>query len=110
MDQSSSSTLLHFKWLLIAVVVASLGLALTQPAIADISADEAFGTVLSLQKKISDEASNGPLDDDTSFDVLLASSELTGASRRSWFSTPLYLAASYLAAFIRPSPRGPPLV
>ena len=110
MDQSSSSVLLRIKWLLIAVVVASLSLALTQPATPELSNDESFGSVLNLQKKISDDASDDSFDADPAFDALLAGAEQVAARRPSSFSTPRYLAAAYLAAFIRPSPRGPPLV
>lgn len=109
MDQRSSSWLSHFKYLVVAVIFASLGLALTQPVSPELAADDSFSSLLTLQKKIYDDADNDTLDTDTSLDALLASILLTDTD----FSSPAFSALPHpatfsLASFVRPSPRGPP--
>jgi len=107
--QRSSFTAQLTNWLVVALLVVTLGAALaTQTPGPELSADDSFGTTLVLQKKISDD-DGITTDADTSFEAVLASTVHVYATLRNSISTTRHLAAAYLAVVISASPRAPPL-
>jgi hypothetical protein len=98
------------NWLVITLLVVTLGVALATPNPGpDLTADDSFGTTLVLQKKISDDNAYF-LDADTSFDAVLASTVHGFGTQHSSISTTFHLAATYLAVVISATPRAPPLL